>query len=213
LARISGAISIQDKTAQVSLRMDTGNRAEEAQIYSLVERVRNGEREAFLKLSSLYQRKVFSLAYSFFRNREDALDIVQETFLRFYQKAGTFQKGNNFQNWLLQIAKNLCIDSYRKNQVKDGRMKDGRDVSELNINDEQASNHDLSSDLKHILSRCVNRLSEKQKMVFVLKQYNNLEYKEIAEILNIATGTAKSLHFKALQNLKSWVSPLLRSQA
>ena len=209
---MSGAISIQDKAAQVSLRMDTGNRAEEDQIYFLVESVRNGDREAFLTLSSLYQRKVFSLAYSFFRNREDALDIVQETFLRFYQKAGTYQRGKNFQNWLLQIAKNLCIDSYRKNHVKDGRMKDGRDVGELNINDEKASNHDLSADLKHILSRCVDRLTEKQKMVFVLKQYNNLEYKEIAEILNIATGTAKSLHFKAIQNLKSWVSPLLRSQ-
>jgi len=209
---MSGVISIRDRAAQVSLKMDSGTRTEEDQIYSLVERVRNGDREAFLTLSSLYQRKVFSLAYSFFRNREDALDIVQETFLRFYQKAGTYQRGKNFQNWLLQIAKNLCIDSYRKNHVKDGRMKDGRDVGELNINDEKASNHDLSADLKHILSRCVDRLTEKQKMVFVLKQYNNLEYKEIAEILNIATGTAKSLHFKAIQNLKSWVSPLLRSQ-
>jgi RNA polymerase sigma-70 factor (ECF subfamily) len=192
--------------------MDTGNRTGGNQIDSLVERFKSGERDAFLTLSALYQKKVFALAYSFFRNREDALDIVQETFLRFYKKADTYKRGKNLQNWLLQIAKNICIDSYRKNQTREGRMKDGRDVSELNVLDARASNRDSSSDLKHILTLCVDKLSEKQKMVFVLKQYNNLEYKEIAEILGIATGTAKSLHSKAVQNLRSLASPLLRSQ-
>jgi len=210
---MNGTISIRDHSSHFGLRMDSAIPTEQDRIYVLVERVRQRDREAFLTLSSLYQKKVFALAYSFFRNREDALDIVQETFLRFYQKAGTFRKGNNFQNWLLQIAKNICIDSYRKNSLKNGSVKDGRDISELNVGDERESNHDLSTDLKKILAECVDRLSGKQKTVFILKQYNDLEYKEIAEILNIATGTAKSLHFKAVRNLKSWVSPLLRSQS
>ena len=193
--------------------MDEVNRTEEDQIYALVQRVRNGERDAFLTLSALYQRKVFTLAYAFFRNREDALDIVQETFLKFYQKAETYQKGKNFQNWLLQIAKNLCIDSYRKNVNKQGRKMDGRDVGELDIQDGRETDHNRSSDLKPILSACVDKLAERQKMVFMMKQYNNLEYKEIAEILNVSTGTVKSLHFKAIQRLRTLASPFLGSQA
>lgn len=193
--------------------MDTGKNLADANVYALIERVKKGDREAFMAVTSLYQRKVFALAYSFFRNTEDALDIVQETFLRLYLKAGMFQKGKNFQNWLLQIAKNLCIDTYRKNQGKDGILKEGKDISELNIRDPRTSEIQQSSEISHILSQCIDRLSERQKTVFLLKQYNQLEYREIAEILNVATGTVKSLHFKALQNLRTWMSPYMGSQA
>ncbi len=82
---------------------------EDDNIYVLVEKIKNGDREAFSTITRLYQKKVFLLAFSFFRNREDAMDIVQETFLRFYEKVNMFRKGKNFQNWILQIAKNLII--------------------------------------------------------------------------------------------------------
>lgn len=91
-------------------------------VYTLVDKIKEGDREAFMTLTRLYQKKVFLLAYSFFRNREDALDIVQETFLRFYEKVRMFQRGKNFQNWLLQIAKNLCGATAHKNNKK-GRGK------------------------------------------------------------------------------------------
>ncbi|NOR15163.1 MAG: sigma-70 family RNA polymerase sigma factor, partial [Candidatus Aminicenantes bacterium] len=93
---------------------------EHANVYPLVEKIRSDDREAFKTLTSLYQKKVYLLAYSFFRNRDDALDIVQETFLRLYQKADMYKEGHSFQNWLLQIAKNLCIDYYRKHYRHEG---------------------------------------------------------------------------------------------
>ncbi|MCJ7582303.1 MAG: RNA polymerase sigma factor [Candidatus Aminicenantes bacterium] len=177
----------------------------------LLERIKSGDREAFVTITRLYQRKVFALAYSFFRNKEDALDIVQETFLRVYQKIELFKKGKNFQNWLLQITKNICIDFYRKRQSKEHHLNERMDISELNIRDPQASETQKNSDINHILSVCINRLSEKQRMVFVLRQYNHLEYSEIAEILNVAIGTVKSLHFKAAQNMRALVNPYMGS--
>ena len=84
------------------------------EIYTLVEGIKNGDREAFMAVTRLYQKKVYLLAYSYFRNSEDAMDIVQETFFRLYQKVNMYQPDRNFKNWLLQIAKNLCIDYYRK---------------------------------------------------------------------------------------------------
>ncbi len=192
--------------------METRQRDNDGDVYLLLEKIKSGDREAFVTITRLYQRKVFALAYSFFRNKEDALDIVQETFLRVYQKIDMFKKGRNFQNWLLQITKNLCIDCYRKRKSKEHHLNEGMDISELDVSDPQASETHKASDINSILSICIKRLSEKQRMVFVLKQYNQLEYSEIAQILNVATGTVKSLHFKAAQNLRTLVSPYLGSQ-
>lgn len=195
------------------MSMETGQRHNNGDVHILLGKIKSGDREAFVTITRLYQRKVFVLAYSFFRNKEDALDIVQETFLRVYQKMGMFKKGRNFQNWLLQITKNLCIDLYRKRQNKKHYLNEGTDISELNVRDPHASETFTASDINHILSICIDRLSEKQRMVFVMKQVNQLEYSEIAQILNVATGTVKSLHFKATQKLRTLVSPYMRSQS
>ncbi len=193
--------------------METAQRNNNGDVYLLLEKLISGDRDAFTTITRLYQRKVFVLAYSFFRNKEDALDIVQETFLRVYQKIDMFKKGRNFQNWLLQITKNLCIDFYRKHQSKKQYLNEGTDISELNVRDPKASETHEASDINRVLSICINRLSEKQRMVFVLKQYNQLEYGEIAQILNVATGTVKSLHFKATQKLRTLVSPYMGSES
>ncbi len=64
--------------------------------WTLVQKVKDGDREAFMTLTRMYQKKVFVLTYSFFRNKEDALDLVQETFLKLYQKIDYFRRGHNF---------------------------------------------------------------------------------------------------------------------
>jgi len=189
--------------------MEATRTLEHEDIAVLLDRIKEGDREAFMTVTRLYQKKVFLLAYSFFNNKDDALDIVQETFLRFYQKVNMFQKGRNFQNWLLQITKNLCIDYYRKNYSKSRKLDSERDIEELNIPAPNSQNSFHSSDLKDIFSDCLNKLSERQRMIFVMKHYNQLEYMEIAQILNIALGTAKSLHFKAVQNLRGLMTPYM----
>lgn len=110
--------------------METSEQDNNGDIYLLIEKIKSGDRDAFVSITNLYQRKVFAVAYSFFRNKEDALDIVQETFLRVYQKINMFKQGKNFQNWLLQITKNLCIDFYRKQQSKDRNLNKNMDISE-----------------------------------------------------------------------------------
>jgi RNA polymerase sigma-70 factor (ECF subfamily) len=190
-------------------RMQARGQFDPIDINELVERIKEDDREAFMEVTRMYQRKVFVLAYSYFHNKEDALDIVQETFLRFYQKAHLFKKGRNFQNWLLQITKNICIDYYRKYQSKNHERSREEIIENLPL---PSSNHDhnhSSSDLKEILSRCLKKLSERQRVIFLMKHHNQLQYNEIAQILNIASGTVKSLHFKAVQNLRTLMGPYL----
>jgi len=180
-------------------------------IYNLVEQVKKGNREAFMTVIRFYQKKVFLLAFSYFRNREDALDIVQETFLRFYQKVNMFKRNKDFSNWLLQITKNLCIDYYRKNykHSKNAELDAEKGIAAMDFEGEKDHDFCKSSDFKEIFSRCLNRLSEKQRMIFVMRHYNQLDYKEIAQILDVAIGTVKSLHFKAINKLKIIMSPYL----
>ena len=182
------------------------------EIYCLVRRIRNGDREAFVRISRLYQKKVFMLAYSFFRNREDAMDIVQETFLRLYKKAHMYQQGKNFQNWLLQIAKNLCIDAYRKNRYHSQTGMKDMNLDDMNL---ALPDHDgfiRSSEIRQIVSRCLDRLSERQRTVFVMKHFNQLDYREIAQVLDVALGTVKSLHFKAVHKMRILMNPYLGRQ-
>jgi RNA polymerase sigma-70 factor (ECF subfamily) len=189
--------------------MQAEKRVEHEDIHSLVESVKNGDREAFMDITRLYQRKVFLLAYSYFHNKEDALDIVQETFLRFYQKAHMFKKGKNFQNWLLQIAKNICIDYYRKHHSKGNEWGREENIEDVHLPSHNKGQSHSSSDLREIISRCLEKLSERQRMIFVMKHYNQLQYNEIAQILDIASGTVKSLHFKAVRNLRTLMSPFM----
>jgi RNA polymerase sigma-70 factor, ECF subfamily len=176
--------------------------------WGLVQKVRSGDREAFITLTRTYQKKVFVLTYSFFRDKEDALDLVQETFLRLYQKIDSFRPGHSFEAWLLQIAKNLCIDHYRREAGRRGLETD-KPVEELNVADPKAGGGEQSRDLKEILNRCVERLAERQRLIFIMRHYNQLKNEEIAQTLGISIGTVKSLHFKAVQNLRALISPYL----
>ena len=181
-------------------------------ISTLLKKAGEGDRHAFRDIVSLHQQKVFLLAYSILRNREDALDVVQETFMRLYQKLDTYEKDRNFQAWLLQIAKNLSIDYYRKHYSRRRGMETGKSIEELPLAAEDHASNPESSELRHVISRNLERLGERQRLIFVMKHFNGLEYREIAQVLGISVGTVKSLHFKAVRNLKHWLSPQLGMQ-
>jgi RNA polymerase sigma-70 factor (ECF subfamily) len=178
----------------------------------LIRGIRRGDRESFLAVVRLFQKKVFQMAYGFFGNREDALDIVQETFLRVHEKAGLFQEGYNLQGWILQVAKNICIDYYRKNYKKRKELESDKSLDELNPAAPADRRSGEASDLQRLVGRCVNRLARRQRLIFVMRHYQEFRNEDIARILNISTGTVKSLHFKAIQNLKTMLAPYLEAQ-
>jgi RNA polymerase sigma-70 factor (ECF subfamily) len=183
--------------------------AEPREIASLLGRIQKGDREAFMTIVRLYQQKVFVMAFSILRNKEDALDAVQETFLRLYQKSGAYRPGRNFQAWLLEIAKNISIDYYRKHRQKGREWETVRPLDEIPVAVEDRSSDSRDSDLRSAFSRCVEKLAAKQKMVFVMRHYNELQFHEISDALRISVGTAKSLHWKAVQNMKKMLTPYL----
>ena len=177
-------------------------------VAGLVRGVRSGDREAFVALTRLYQKKVFILAYSFFRDKEDAVDLVQDVFLRVFEKIESFEETRNFEAWLLQVAKNLCIDRYRRARGRRA-MESGVRVDEIPLADERSPDAGRASDLKALLTRSVDRLAERQRTIFLMRHVNQMGNEEIARVLNISTGTVKSLHFKAIRKLRTLMEPHL----
>lgn len=183
------------------------DRTIEPQVEFLVDRIKNGDREAFMKLVAAYQQKVFVLTYSMVRDREDALDLVQEVFLRLYEKIQGYRAGENFQAWLMQIARNLSIDFLRR---KKARKKDSLDGLDLDRADLAANQEDLDQfQTRELIHQAVLDLPEKQQQVFILHHFEELKYEEISDRLGIAVGTVKSLHFKAIQKLRKTLATSL----
>jgi RNA polymerase sigma-70 factor, ECF subfamily len=172
----------------------------------LVRQVKRGHRPAFTELISRYQRTVFQLAYGFFQDKDDAMEIVQETFIRLYQKLDGFDENKDnaqFKNWVHRIAHNLCIDYYRKFKKPKADMKelyqfdrDSRTVTTRLEDDLDQAN------FRHQVRKSVMRLPKKQQTVFILKQYSGLKHHEISSLLNLSVGTIKSLYHRSVKNLK-----------
>ena len=132
--------------------------------------------------------------------------------MRLHQKLDAYDKERNFQAWFLQIAKNLSIDYYRKHHSRRREFESDRKVEDLHLAAGDHRSNPASSELRRVISRCLEKLGERQRLIFVMRHFNGLEYREIAQILGISVGTVKSLHFKAVRNLKNWLSPQLGMQ-
>lgn len=172
----------------------------------LLRQVKQGYKSAFTELVTLYQGKVFKLAYGFFQDRDDAMEIVQETFLRLFQKLDGFDENDpdcQFNKWVYRIAYNLCIDFYRKFKKQKVDMKEIYEFNEETRTSPASPEDQLDrQNFRRSLKKSVMRLPKRQKMVFVLKHYSGLKHHEISEMLDLSVGTIKSLYHRSIQNIK-----------
>ena len=174
----------------------------------LLARIQDGEKEAFAELVRLYQKKIFTLAYGFFRDRDDALEIVQETFMRVYEKIDSYRPDHSLQSWIYRLAHNLCVDYYRK-YAKKRKLEDGFD----RIPDRQLASADNpqtaweSRRITEAIERAVQNLSQRQREVFGLKYHQGMKLYQVAETMAISLGTVKALHHRALKRIRREVAP------
>ncbi len=174
-----------------------------------MQRARAGDRGSFRELVERYQRKIATLALGMLRNREDALDVVQDTFAKAYQSLDRFKGDASFYTWTYRIAVNLCIDHQRReaklpHAALEPREGDrGEDpLAMLPDTAEQGDpyRHTRDAELARALDRAIAELTPEHRAVIVLREVEGLSYEEISRALDCPKGTVMSrLHYARRQ--------------
>lgn len=185
----------------------------------LVERARAGDVHAFETLVKQYDRQVFRIAQHITQNREDAQDVVQDAFLKAYEKLDQFQGNSKFYTWLVRIAVNEALMRLRKRRTgkmvsidEDVQTEEGsvpRDLAEWRPNPEQEYNQ---AELAEILRKTINGLPPGFRVVFVLRDVEGLSTEETANALGLSVPAVKSRLLRARLQLRERLSRYFRKK-
>lgn len=175
---------------------------------AIAQRVLDGDREAFRTLVDRHARKVYRIAWRFTRSKEDSDDIVQETFLRAYDKLETLDLRTSFANWLYRIAANRARDVLRKERHPGRRRVDEEEFSLEAAPVEAAQERRLASlEIRSDLDRAMELLTGSERVAFVMRHYEGMSIDEIGDILGTRTNATKAAIFRAVRKLREAMTP------
>jgi RNA polymerase sigma-70 factor, ECF subfamily len=187
---------------------DVASSGESAQDALLVERVLRGDNEAFGGLVSRHMRRAFSVAYRLVEHREDAEDIVQDSFLRALERIGTLDPARPFRPWFLRIVVNQALNARRGRSVR-ATEQIPVSMASTTVSPVQAAENAL---LGERLRAALESLPERQRTIVQLADLEELNSSEIAEILDISAGTVRWHLHQARQELRNVLEPLKENQ-
>lgn len=172
--------------------------------------VRAGDIASFGLLVTRWEQPLFRFVYRMLPAHEDARDVCQETFLRVLKKAHRFKQGSRFSTWMYQIALNLCRDHARRRRRWSLVVDDGREIPERVAGPPTTMASDLDpasaaerSQAREAVWRALGRLPAEQREVLILKEFEDLKFREIAAILGCPESTAKSRLYYGLSGLRA----------
>jgi RNA polymerase sigma-70 factor, ECF subfamily len=165
--------------------------------FTLVSRCLRGDETAWEELVRLHTRKVYALCFRFTGNNQEAQDLTQEVFLRVFKTVKTFRSTEgSFATWLARVTRNLLIDNYRRTRQE--RVTDSIE-DQLPVLEEAGAaastrpDHALAGrEASEILQTALQRLSPDLREAVILRDLQEMEYREIADVLRIPEGTVKS---------------------
>ncbi|CZF83699.1 RNA polymerase sigma factor RpoE [Grimontia kaedaensis] len=182
---------------------------------ALIERVQNGDKQAFNLLVVKYQNKVCNLISRYVSNSGDVPDVAQEAFIKAYRALPGFRGESAFYTWLYRIAVNTA-----KNYL----VAQGRRPPSSDIDAEEAENYEnggalkeisnpenlmLSEQLKQVVFNTIESLPDDLKTAITLREIDGLSYEEIAEVMDCPVGTVRSRIFRAREAVDKRVRPLM----
>jgi len=179
----------------------------------LVDRISSGDSTAFQEFVDRYKKKIYYIAYDITGDQDDAEDVSQEVFIKVFRSLKTFRRNAKISSWLYQISVNASIDLLRKKSLKPEKSMDDTERADIQENLPGSSTHAQNPERiaegfliqKHI-SQALQKVSPKERSVFVMRHYNELKIREIAEILNVSPGTVKALFYRATRKLRKELS-------
>ncbi len=174
-----------------------GEKSIEISDIDVIEKIRNGERSAFSLLVRRHQKSLLRLSLRFVKDMDTAEDVVQESFIKAYERLHSFEARSSFRSWLFQIAINTA-----KNKLRD-RRDDTTDIENVPLAvAARAETGLLHNAVAELIQKHVEDLPFKQRTALTLRIYEDLSFKEIAEIMECPYDTAKANYRHALMRLR-----------
>ncbi|MFN8343021.1 MAG: sigma-70 family RNA polymerase sigma factor [Cyclobacteriaceae bacterium] len=178
---------------------------------ALVLRAQTGDAHAQGRLMQLWYRRIYNFSYKFFFDHDQAMEATQKTFIAMFRNLVQLQEPARFKSWLYTIAVNCCREELRKRKASRSLSLDeltgseGEHSGAWQQSDRRHDNPDRvlqQHELSDLLQTCLQELSEEQRVVVIMKEYEGLKFREIAEALGTSENTVKSRLYYGLDTLK-----------
>lgn len=185
---------------------------------TLVSRCKEGDQQAFRLLVKRYERKVFSVAFGMVKDREEALDISQEAFIKVHRYLGDFKGDSSFYTWLYRITRNLAVDRIRSRRgehvafdekvaQEEAELGDAGFLStQLGTNPQKSA---LRRELAEKMSSALQQIPEKHREILVLREVEGMSYEDLSRVLEIPKGTVMSRLFHARAKMQKLLEDYL----
>jgi len=172
---------------------------------ALVAEMRAGSADAFEDLMKRYQGLVYRTCFGYTRNRDDALDVTQEVFVKVYERMASFQGSGSFKGWLLRITHNQSLNWIRSR----ARHGEHDRLSEANAPEmEPRQEDDLSrQESRDQIEAAMVHLNPKQRKALTLRYFERMSISEIASLLECTEGTARNILFRSMRKLRDRMVP------
>ena len=182
----------------------------------LVQSARAGDRDAFRTLFERYHRRAYALALGVVRHPDDALDVVQDAFIKAHKYLDKFEGNSSFYTWLYRIVMNLAIDHLRKHrrikpvELDEQKLEDGADDSLIpRILGGNPGRALMDKQIRARIDAALGELSENHRAVLVMRELEGLSYEEMAQAMECSKGTIMSRLFHARRNMQKQLLDLL----
>lgn len=179
----------------------------------LVGKAMKGDEQAFSKLMSLWYKRIFNFSYKYFQDHDLAMEVTQKTFISVHGGLSRLKEVESFRPWLYRIALNKCHEEERRmnrrswfsiftsgnseNHEGDVKMDEKAKGSFFNPDE-----HIEEKELGEIVFECLGLLPEEQRIILIMKEYEGLKFREIAQTLEISENTAKSRLYYGLKTMR-----------
>jgi RNA polymerase sigma-70 factor, ECF subfamily len=173
------------------------NRGSARDEFAIILKAKQGDRQALAELVNAYSDRIYNLALRILRNKEDAEDVMQETFLNAIEKLATFDERSGFYTWIYRIAVNASLMKLRRKKIAPSNYLDNPDFEkgmEDKIMMDWSQNPALHIDkreIKSVLDRAISELDERYRTVFVLRDIEDLSIRDTSKILEITEENVK----------------------
>jgi RNA polymerase sigma-70 factor (ECF subfamily) len=176
---------------------------------ALVQQLQAGDTDSLGVLVARWEQPLFRFVYRMVPRQEDARDICQETFLRVLKKADRYRPGSRFSTWMYQIALNLCRDQARKRRRWSLIVSEDQEPPERAAGtgprplDEDPEGAAGRNEMNRAVHRALEELPAEQREVLLMKEFEGLKFREIAEILGCPESTVKSRMYYGLDGVRA----------